>query len=217
MLKKISHSINGYVFASLLAVGLFLVDRFYYHTHDYYYLLWNLFLAWIPFVLSIYLVQILKRKAWSSYEAMIFSLLWLLFIPNCFYLLSDFIHLNDFSGSNLLFNITYFSETIFTGLFLGFKSVSLIGNEIKKRYKDYWSNLIVLIVFLISSFGVYVGRVLRWNSWDIFIDPGPLFLDIYHHLTSFKSYPVMLSVVISFFLLISSIYYLVQSFNKKIS
>jgi len=70
---------------------------------------------------------------------------------------------------------------------------------------------------LISSFGVYIGRDLRWNSWDIFINPGPLFLDVYHHLVNPSNYPVILIIVIPFFILITCIYYLIVNFTDRLN
>jgi len=220
VLKKYFSFLDIFIYSSLIAVVLYLFEVFYYHVDQYYFLLWNLFLSWIPVFLVIYLKNVLKTKPWSSYEAMIISLLWVLFIPNGFYLLSDYVHLHNFVGNFLLFNIAYFSISIFTGLFLAFFSVRLIEFEIKKRFSNWWSTIIVLLIFLISSFGVYIGRDLRWNSWDIFINSGPLLLDIYHHLINLNNYPMILIIVIPFFILISCIYYLVINFmvclNHKI-
>ena len=206
-----------FIYLSFLALVFFLFDVIYYHSSQYYYLLWNLFLAWIPLLLSFYLKKILAKKAWSSYEAMFVSLLWVLFIPNSFYMLSDYIHLNNFTGNNLLFNITFFSEIIITALMLGFFSVRIIEFEIKNRFSKVWSRLIIALIFLISSFGIYVGRDLRWNSWDIFINPGALLLDVFNHLSNPSNYATILTVVFPFFILIASFYYLIVNFSQKLN
>ncbi len=206
-----------FIYLSLLALAFFLFDVIYYRSSQYYYLLWNLFLAWIPLLLSFYLKKILAKKAWSSYEAMFVSLLWVLFIPNSFYMLSDYIHLNNFTGNNLLFNITFFSEIIITALMLGFFSVRIIEFEIKNRFSKVWSRLIIALIFLISSFGIYVGRDLRWNSWDIFINPGALLLDVFNHLSNPSNYATILTVVFPFFILIASFYYLIVNFSQKLN
>ena len=206
-----------FICLSLLAGLFFLFDVIYYHNSQYYYLLRNLLLAWIPLLLAFYLKKVLFKKTWSSYEAMLVSFLWLLFIPNSFYMLSDYVHLNNFTGNNLLFNITFFSEIIITALMIGFFSVKIVESEIENRFSKFWSKLIISLIFLLSSFGIYVGRDLRWNSWDILIKPGPLLLDVFYHLSNPFNYATILTVVLSFFTLIFSFYYLVTNFGQKFS
>ena len=178
------------------------------------YLLWNLFLAWVPLFLSILLKKILSKKLWSSWLAMFVSLAWLVFIPNSFYLISDFIHLQDAGQKSILFDTTLFSMIILTGLMIGFVSVDLIIVEIKKRYSHLITNLSVILIFLISSFGIYVGRDLRWNSWDIVINPGGLLLDVISRLSNFSNYLSMAIVILSYFFLLISLYLGIKNIFK---
>ncbi len=200
-----------YLYLTVVAICFFLFGNFYYHLGNYYYLLWNLFLAWIPLIIAFYLKKILTKKLLSSWESMIIGLIWLIFIPNSFYLLSDYIHLQTANSNSILFNSLLFTIIIFTGVFMGFSSIALITSEIRKRFSKIIYFTVVEAIFLISSFGIYIGRDLRWNSWDIVINPAGLFLDVFHRLTTFSRYPSMLILVISYFIILTSLY---VGFNK---
>jgi uncharacterized membrane protein len=93
---------------------------------EFSYLSWNLVLAWLPLIFALRLVVILKRKVWSSWEGLALSILWLVFLPNSFYMISDFIHLEDVRRVNILYDTLMFTSFIYTGVALGFSSLYLI-------------------------------------------------------------------------------------------
>ncbi|MFO1482217.1 MAG: DUF1361 domain-containing protein [Verrucomicrobiaceae bacterium] len=163
---------------NLLAVlwcCLVLSMRFYLAGHFYYrFMLWNLFLAAIPLGLSLGLMRI-NRLAF----AVPLLGLWLLFFPNAPYVLTDLMHLNEHNGSvpkwlDLLMLLSFG----LVSLWLGFQSLQIVQHWFA-RYFSHAAGWGVAIASLgLSGFGIYLGRFLRWNSWDFIRRPHLLLGDI---------------------------------------
>ena len=189
-----------------MSVGLFAYGAWRNSSLEFDYLVWNLFLAWLPLLFAVRLVAVLQRKVWSSWEALSMSLLWLLFLPNSFYMISDFIHLQDVRRVDILYDTVMFTSFIYTGVTLGFSSLYLIHLQFKRRFSREVAAGWVAFVLLVCSAAVYVGRDLRWNSWDILTNPGGLLFDISDRFIHPASYPQMLVTIVSFFVLLMSMY-----------
>lgn len=199
--------VAGLGLASAVSLGLVLVSSLAAHQFLYPYLIWNLFLAWLPLLLAYWLVQVLRRKLWSSWEALAITIAWLAFLPNSFYMVSDFIHLNELSARQLLVGSVTFTAFVFTGLCLGVTSLYLVHREFLKRVSGRTAAMIAGLLLLISSVAIYVGRDLRWNSWDVVFNPFGLLFDVSDRLLHPSQYPQALAVILPFFLLLSTIYY----------
>jgi uncharacterized membrane protein len=132
---------------------------------DYDYLSWNLALAWLPLILSIRLNIVLKHKLWSSWEALALSVAWLVFLPNSFYMISDFIHLQNVSSGKLVYDSLLLSSFVYTGVIIGFCSLFLVHLQLKRRFSAKASAFLIGATLFICSVGIYFGRDLRWNSW----------------------------------------------------
>lgn len=170
------------------------------------YLLWNLFLAWVPFVLALCLRNTLRHKLWSSWEALSLSVAWLFFLPNSFYMVSDFIHLNEVDPAQALLSSVTFTSFILTGVVLGISSLYLVHLEFLKRLNQRDANVLVGILLLASSVAIYIGRDLRWNTWDVLVNPMGLLFDLSERLLHPSQYGQVLAVVIPFFILLCSMY-----------
>lgn len=194
---------SSFVSAGLLAYAVFR-DR----SFDYSYLAWNLFLAWIPLLFALRLMSVLRRKAWSSWEALTVSFLWLIFLPNSFYMISDFIHLELVSAPNILYDAVMFTSFVFTGVILGFSSLYLIHLQLRHRFSGRRTAFWIGVTLFICSAAIYIGRDLRWNTWDIFVNPGGLLFDIADRVQHPAEYPQMLLVTGAFFILLASMYHL---------
>lgn len=194
------------IVASFVSVGFFTYAAWRNHSLEFDYLIWNLFLAWVPLVLAYWLVQVLKTNLWSSWQALSISALWILFLPNSFYMISDFIHLQDVSRVDLLYDALMFTSFIFTGVILGITSLLLIHVQLKKRLSRWSADAWIVGTLLLCSFAIYVGRDLRWNSWDVLANPAGLLFDISDRLLHPAAYPQMFVTVISFFILLTTIY-----------
>lgn len=195
--------------STLVSAGLLVYGAWRSHSLDYGYLLWNLALAWLPFGLSLWLIRILKRELWSSWSGLIVSLLWLSFLPNSFYMVSDFIHIQNVQTSDVLYDVVMFTSFIFTGVVLGFSSLYLVHKEFLKRFSARASGSLIAAILMLCSFAIYIGRDLRWNSWDILANPTGLIFDLSDRFLHPRNYGQMSLTVIIFFVLLASMYVVV--------
>ena len=144
-------------------------------TSLYLFLNWNLFLAFIPWLLTTIIVI---YKYQNKILLLAVSGSWLLFFPNSPYILTDLFHLKFRCGAPVWFDWAIILSFAWTGLMFGFISLA----DIEKLLKIYFGkkSIVVIIVLLlfISGFGVYIGRFLRWNSWDVISSPIDLGKDI---------------------------------------
>lgn len=194
------------ILSVLVSSGLFAYGAYRNHSLRYDYLVWNLFLACLPLLFALRLTAILKYKRWSAWEPLLFSLLWLLFLPNSFYMISDFIHLGDVPSVDILYDAVMFSSFIYLGVSLGFGSLYLVHQELKKRLRPVTAALWIGLTLLLCSFAIYIGRDLRWNSWDVITNPGGLLFDISDRFLHPRAYPDMFRTAITFFALLASLY-----------
>lgn len=193
-------------FSSLCSIGLFLAGALSNHSFMFSYLVWNLFLAWIPLGLALWLHKVLKRKLWSSWEALLITILWLGFLPNSFYMISDFIHVQDVARVDVLYDVVTLSSFIFNGVVLGFLSLYNVHYELLNRVRRRTAHIIVAAVILACSFAIYVGRDLRWNTWDVLVNPGGILIDVSDRLLHPLIYSQTYTTTAVFFVLIGSFY-----------
>ncbi len=181
------------------------------HGSDYYYLIWNLFLAWLPLAFAYLLVKYLHSgHLWSSWRGLALTFLWLVFLPNSFYLISDFVHLFDITSANITYNIAMLGSFAFDGLALGFLSLWAVHRQLIDRGHSVrlsWS--LVGLVLLIASYAVYLGRYIRLNSWDVFTNFSSVLFSVSDQLFHPSGYPAIIGVTLSFFLLLATIYVVV--------
>jgi uncharacterized membrane protein len=165
--------------ASLFSVFLVIARMAYSDSQQYRGLIWNLFLAWIPFVLAYIAYALSWQRIWLIIAIPIFAFLWLIFFPNAPYILTDLQYLNSVvSVTPLWFDIILLVWFTWTSMLLGLISLYMM-HEIVQRHFGRWPGWIfVLIVSGLSSAGIYIGRFMRWNSWDILGNPSELAMDI---------------------------------------
>lgn len=192
--------------SSLTSIGLFLAGALSNHSFQFSYLIWNLFLAWIPLGLALWLHKVLRRKLWSSWEALAITALWLGFLPNSFYMISDFIHVQDVSRVDVLSDVVTLSSFIFNGVILGFVALYNVHYELLARVSKQAAHIIISFVLLVCSFAIYVGRDLRWNTWDVFINPGGILIDVSDRLLHPFVYAQTYTTTAIFFVLLGSFY-----------
>ena len=130
----------------------------------------NLVLAWIPFLLAILIYD--RARAGTRLLALSPLLaLWLLFLPNAPYLVTDFTHVYADRPVPLWFDILITGSAAGTGMLLGFFSLYLVQVVVRRSFGVRVAWAASLLALALSSFGIYLGRVLRWNSWDVLVDP----------------------------------------------
>ncbi len=154
----------------------------------YIYLFWNLFLAWIPLLFAIAAEHFYNKKKPSS-GFLIFGFFWMLFFPNAPYIVTDFSHLRVSLSIPLWFDVVMIASFAGTGILLGLCSLQIMGRLTLQKFGAFWSWLFVVISSLLAGFGIYLGRYLRWNSWDVLLNPGQLFQDISNRILQPLSYP----------------------------
>lgn len=207
--------------SSLASIGLLVVRALDGHSGSFSYLSWNLLLAWLALLIALWLERTLHRSLWSSWYALFLTLLWLVFLPNTFYMITDFIHIQEMSRVDLLYNVVMFSSFIFNGVIIGFLSVYVVHAELAKRLSSRAAFLIVETVLLLCSFAIYIGRELRWNTWDIVANPSSLLFDVSDRVINAREHPGAFSTTASFFVLLSTVYimmwYMVRTARQSAS
>lgn len=158
--------------ACAVCVGLVLARVAYTDSGRHLGLIWNLFLAWIPFMLAYFAHAVSWRRA-SLYLVIPFiAFLWLIFFPNAPYMLTDLQDLaRRASGAPLWYDVIIVVWSSWTGTLLGVVSLYLMQDIIIRRFGRTAGWVFVFVIAGLSSFGVYIGRFVRLNSWDILQDP----------------------------------------------
>jgi uncharacterized membrane protein len=167
--------------ASALCVGLELYREHHYGAFGFRFLVWNLFLAWIPLLLGLLVYDRYRRGTPLLVLAPALAL-WLLFLPNAPYIVTDFVHLSASSPAPLWLDGVELSAFAWTGMLLGFVSLYLVHAVARHRLGAAPSWAGVLCVLALISAGVYLGRVKRWNSWDLLTQPGARLAQLHAHL-----------------------------------
>jgi uncharacterized membrane protein len=188
-------------FSLITNVLLIVFRNVFLNSTDYYFLIWNLFLASLPLLISYRIISsfdIKKIRTW------ILFLLWILFLPNAPYIVTDFIHLE--SGPNQYWiDMLIIVLTAINGMMMGFISLKQIGSIISVYFSKPLTSAFEIIVITACAYGVYMGRFMRYNSWDIFIKPLVIARDIYHSIGV-----VMILFVITFALVSYVLYRIFQ-------
>lgn len=169
-----------------LVGGLMVVIRVLYSGHiRYAFLIWNLFLAWVPYGIAVVVRRMYRRREGSRKILWLLGGIWLFFYPNAPYIITDFIHLTvkpyfafeSYVGCVMNEDFMIWYDFIMIALFswlgflLGFVSLYAMQQIIAVRYNRVWSWGLVIIVSFLSGFGIYLGRFIRWNSWDVLFNP----------------------------------------------
>jgi uncharacterized membrane protein len=176
------------------------------HSKMYLFLNWNLFLAIIPWAIS---TGIVIKPGLRRSRILIAALLalWLLFFPNAPYILTDLFHLNAGSKAPVWFDLVLVILFAWTGLLFGFLSLADIEGIFLRRLPRWIVVVLSSGMLFIGSFGIYLGRYLRWNSWDILRDPFRLLDDIGGRIVNPAAYPRTWGMTIMLGLLLNVIYW----------
>ncbi len=191
---------------SLVSIALLAIRMYRSHSTEYAYLVWNLFLAWVPLALSALMVRLLKTRLWSNWLLVLISFVWLMILPNSFYMISDYIHIQDMADADLLYGVVMFTSFIFTAALVGFSSLYVVHAELRKRIGRSVSSTLIAVILFACSFAIYLGRGLRWNSWDVLINPAGILFDVSDRILHPLGHPGTLSTTLSFFVLLGSLY-----------
>ena len=164
---------------------------------------WNLFLAWIPYLIALSLPS-LHRYFGSKIIIAGILLTWLLFFPNAPYIITDLLHLKKRVFIPFWYDVMLLVSFGWTGLMLGFLSLYEVQLFLQKIINRSLAWIFSIGSIFLCSFGIYLGRFQRWNSWDIFTDPISLLTEAFTPLVHPMDYAKTLGlpVVFSAFLIL---------------
>jgi uncharacterized membrane protein len=211
-------------------------------------LIWNLFLAYIPYFITDCLA---RRPKWVSSKPLFafFFVLWLLFIPNSFYILTDLFHLGDrYGGAGLVenmaqpralidhgpsaigplvrsddrqapmwFDLALILSCAWNGLLLGVLSVRRMEKLLLPDLSLRKELLFLYPIMWLNALGVYIGRYLRYNSWDVISDPFQLLGDIVRMIIHPMRYQYAWNMIFCFSVMMTLMYLLIKRVSKAMN
>jgi uncharacterized membrane protein len=201
----------------ILSISCFLlsISRFFLSgTKMYLFLNWNLFLSFIPWAVSSFIIinPHLKQKTGIMVLLLLF---WLLFFPNAPYILTDLIHISRTQSSSAWFDLVMVLSFSWTGIMFGLLSLNDIEKLLLERLGKFTTYSIVTFLLFLSSFGVYIGRFLRWNSCDIVQNPTELISDISLYILQPMNHKSSLGLMILLGVFLNFIYWSLEVIKKE--
>lgn len=144
---------------------------------------WNLFLAVIPY----FLIHRVETK--EKIKSLIIIGLCILFLPNSAYLITDLVHFKKSAGGyGYWFDLVLLFSFAWAGLLYSSLTIDKLRNRIHKHFGKRWSHAFTILIFPAIGYGLYLGRVERFNSWDVILHPISFSSDIYHLMTGPKGW-----------------------------
>ena len=167
------------------------------------FLIWNLFLAWIPYWIAL-LISKLHQFFNSKIITAMLLICWLLFFPNAPYILTDLLHIKIRTPIPLWYDVMMILSFAWTGLILGFLSLFEVQLFLQKIIGKSAAGFMSIVAIFLCGIGIYIGRFQRWNSWDVIANPFALVSDVVNTLLHPFAYmqTLGLAIVISVFLLL---------------
>lgn len=166
-----SHTFYPLAISSAITL-LFLIGRVI-HTHSpaYIFLSWNLTLAWVPYIFSLLAAQLHQWKRACWWALLPYAALWMLFFPNAPYILTDLLHLWNIPPAIWWYDIGMVAAFAWSGCFLAVASLQIMQQIVRSYLGQLAGWAFALLALGLSGLGVYLGRVVRFNSWDLFLSP----------------------------------------------
>lgn len=203
--------------SSLVSVFLLVARMVVAGNSKFSFMIWNLFLAWLPVLFALGFRLNLAKHRLQSWQNLILLGLWLGFLPNSFYLMSDLIHLQSSGEASILFDIAMMMSFIINGLILGYLSVYIVHTQLLKKWSDRLVAVFLAGIFLACGFAIYLGRFLRWNTWDIIINPFGILFDLSERVVNPVLHIQTYVVTITFFVLLSCTYLVIYQLIKVLT
>lgn len=177
--------------SNLLSVALWLARMFLSHTPMYHFLGWNLFLAWLPFLAAGAMYWLDLRGSRSGGLLATLFVFWLLFFPNAPYLWTDLVHVVvrrsiSVYWCDLVLGLTFG----WNGMLLGLLSLLMVHRVVRDRAGAVQGWLVAGIALALGSFSISIGRLERFNSWDVIARP----LSLLHQTARIFLHPLRFSV-----------------------
>ncbi|TAH51605.1 MAG: DUF1361 domain-containing protein [Chloroflexota bacterium] len=201
------------VLSSLLCIAFFAMRALWSDSFLHKSLMWNLFLAWIPYFCALGMAWLHARRA-AAWQYILPSLVWLLFFPNAAYLVTDLYKLRNMPPVPIWYDVGFFAMMAWTGLLLAVASLQIVQRMVKQSASALWSWLVVFVVIGLNGVGIYLGRFLRWNSWDVMTDPIAVLQDAIAPFLNPIAYRQSVAIMIVFSALLFVVYVSVVTLQR---
>ena len=204
-------TILGLFAGSLFCIALVLVRNI--HTGDptFRYLIWNLFLAWIPFALAVFVYDRWRRRG-GGILMLTLGALWLLFFPNAPYIATDFVHLRHDPLAPFWYDAVTIAAFAWMGVLLGFASLYLMQTVVRQWRGPVVGWIFAVVAIGLGSLGIYLGRFLRLNSWDALEHPSVIPRIAHAVARDPFAYQEAIAVTLLFTVALTLAYFLLYSF-----
>lgn len=204
-------TVLGLFAASLFCVALVVVRNMHTGNVNFRYLIWNLFLAWIPFALAVFVYDRWRRRR-GGMLLLVLGGLWLLFFPNAPYIATDFVHLQHDTLSPYWYDAVTIAAFAWMGVLLGFASLYLMQTVVRQWRGAVAGWIFAFVAIALGSLGIYLGRFLRLNSWDALEHPSVLPRILHTVARDPFAYQEAIAVTLMFTLALSFAYFLLYNF-----
>lgn len=203
------NKVNKLLIACIVfTAGLYIARVLYSKQLTYGFYCWNIFLAVIPYICS----SLLHPKNSSLKNAMLI-IAWLLFFPNAPYLITDIFHFCERPPVPLWYDLLLVTQAAFTGIMIGFFSLKQVEIFLYSQYKKNIANRLVLLSIFLCSYGMYIGRFARFNSWDVVTQPWALYTDTIDRVLNPVTHIKTWAFTTLFAFMLSLIYYTLKDFG----
>ncbi len=201
----------GLFAGSLFCVALVVVRNVHTGDANFRYLIWNLFLAWIPFALAVFVYDRWRRRG-AGVTLVALGGLWLLFFPNAPYIATDFVHLQHDPLAPFWYDALTIAAFAWMGVLLGFTSLYLMQTVVRQWRGSVVGWIFALVAIALGSLGIYLGRFLRLNSWDALEHPSVIPRIAHAVARDPFAYQEAIAVTVLFSVALSLAYFLLYNF-----
>lgn len=177
-LKKINDTQKFISVSLLFTLSLLIIRVLYTGDINYIFYPWNLFLALVP----LYFSRLLLKQNSFNYKSFLLLGLWLLFIPNAPYLITDIFHFEERPPVPMWFDLVLVSSGAWNGILIFMISLYRIEKFLKLVCNSKIINSLIIILLLLCGYGIYIGRYMRYNSWDVVTKPVSILKTSTHHI-----------------------------------
>jgi len=164
---------------SAMAIALVGLRMLFTHSLRHGYLIWNLFLAWLPLFFCLAAVRVARTHADARWKFWVLATAWLLFLPNAPYVFTDLIHLGPGTRGHFWVDLVLIVLSAWTASVLGFLSLYVMQTMVSRRLGPLAGWGFVVVVSGLTGLGIFIGRFLRWNTWDVLLNPLGVARDIF--------------------------------------
>jgi len=209
------HAFYPLLLATMLGFA-FLLARIYFTRNLYFvFLVKNLFLAWIPYWLSLAAVRLAESRSRQHVLIAGVWLAWLAMLPNAPYIVTDFVHIWRAPRFVWWYDVGMILMFALNGCFLGIVSLRIMHDLVRPKLGAAGGWLFVLCATTLSGYGIYIGRFHRWNSWDLLTHPHRILAQAFERVVNPLSHPRTVGVTLMFGAMMLVMYLMVNAMGPR--